>query len=877
MGEVYRARDVKLGRDVALKVLPETFADDSERMARFRREARLLASVNHPNVAAIYGLEESSDNAALVLELVDGETLAQRLARGALPVPEALRLALQIAEALEAAHEKAIAHRDLKPANVKITPEGNVKVLDFGLAKAVESAPDVASSADSPTLDITQSRPGVILGTPAYMSPEQANGLHADTRSDIFSFGSVLYEMLAGQQAFAGHTMSEAVASVLAREPDFSRLPENLNHRALLLLRRCLAKNPKRRWQASGDLRMELETLLSESGGPSEESQSPPRKLSWKRAIPAVAAGFLCAGIASIAVWNLKPAPPKPVTMPFPLPLPEVQLLNLDRKAIDISPDGKQLAYVAGRRLYLKPMGVLQSTPIPETDDVANPTFSPDSRSLAFWSRAERTLKRVALNGGAPQVLSQPAQLDLPYGIGWGPNDDVVVGQGAKGIVRISNDGKVETLIAVKDGELAAMPQILPGGTAVLFVIADASITTVDRWNKARIVVQSLKPGSTPQTVIQNGSNARYIPTGHIVYGYAGTLQAAPFDLKRLKAGSPVTVVSDVRDTTFPTISYSQFSVSDNGSLAYVAGKAPSVAPRRLARVDLKGNSEWLDLPPGPYSTPRLSPDGKRLAFARDDGRNADIYVYELTGPGQQPRQLTDKGRNLRPIWSGDGERILYQSDRDGNRAIFWQRADGTGPAEPLTIPKPGLIHRPCSWTSSDQKTFVFIQTSEAPMPLGELFTFSFLSREPTLLIDKPKSNEDGCAFSRDGRWMAYHSDEGGSGYHIYVRSVETGDTFKISKGGIYPIWSPTESRLFYWSLPEGYASVDIQTEPFASRNFQQLPFAGFHVLTGDYDIFPTGDRFIMMTAPENTSSEPTELRIVVNWFDALLQSVTGK
>src|SRR5215510_2838839 len=475
MGEVYRARDLKLKREVAIKILPEEFSRDTDRTSRFQREAELLASLNHPNIAAIYDVEEANGSCYLVLELVEGDTLAERLCRGPLPVGEALHIAKSICEALEAAHEKGVIHRDLKPANVKVTLDGKVKVLDFGLAKALEATPVSATMSNSPTLSLAATNVGVILGTAAYMSPEQARGRSADQRSDVFSFGCVLYEMLAGRQAFQGEEVSDVLASVLKTEPDLTLFPPNLNSRIRELLRRCLEKNPKARWHAIADVRVEIEAILADPRGAAmdERHDAAAPKPVWRRALPLVVAVIVTAAITGTAVWNFKPAQPLTVTR-FPITLGEGQrFVFTSRPVLAISSDGTQIVYEADRRLYHRSMSELDARLIPGSETfmaAGNPIFSPDGRSIAFWAASDQTLKRMAVTGGAAVTIC-PA--DATYGMSWSTDGTIVFGQGAKGIMRVSaNGGKPEQLVSLKPGELAYGPQLLPGGKDLLFTLA---------------------------------------------------------------------------------------------------------------------------------------------------------------------------------------------------------------------------------------------------------------------------------------------------------------------------------------------------------------------------------------------------------------------
>src|SRR5215467_13664206 len=508
MGEVYRARDTKLNRDVALKILPAAFTVAGDRIARFRREAQVLASLNHPNIATIYGFEDSGSPHALVLELVEGPTLADRIAMGPMSLDEALPIAKQIAEALEAAHERGIIHRDLKPANVKTTPDGQVKVLDFGLARMGADTSGLGSdpmrpAADllthSPTLSVMATRAGVILGTAAYMSPEQAQGLPADPRSDVFSFGSVIYEMLTGRQAFRGDSAPAILAAVLIGAPDLLAIPANLNARLVDLVRRCLEKNPKQRWQAVGDLRMELETIVAAPhAGPAVSIVTAPL---WKRLIP-VGAAILLTGVATSGIWwRLRPEPPAPIVTRFTFTLGDGQVFtNIGRRVVDISPDGTKVVYSANSRLYIRAVGELDAVPIPgsesSTSGVAHPVFSPDGRWIAFFSTSDRALKKISSAGGTAITLCPAGNV---FGMSWDASG-ILFGQSVgqfvttTGILRVSpNGGRPEQLVTVKQGEVADDPQLLPDHETLLFTLAKGN--TREAWDSAQIVAQSLKSG----------------------------------------------------------------------------------------------------------------------------------------------------------------------------------------------------------------------------------------------------------------------------------------------------------------------------------------------------------------------------------------------
>ncbi|HEY1336707.1 MAG TPA: protein kinase, partial [Bryobacteraceae bacterium] len=626
MGEVYRATDTKLGREVAVKVVPEIFVQDADRMARFAREAQVLASLNHPNIAAIYGVEDR----ALIIELVEGPTLEQRVAQGPIPVEEALPLALQIAEALEYAHERGVIHRDLKPANIKLAPDGRVKVLDFGLAKALASDPAAGDPASSPTLTMRATLAGVIMGTAGYMAPEQARGQNVDRRADIWAFGVVLYEMLCGRQAFTGDTVTDVLASVVKEELKLDGIPAGVRP----VVERCLQKDFRKRWQAIGDARLEIERVLADPhgrGSPTASAPPPAPVPFWKRALVPAGAAVAAAAITGTVLWNLRPSAPAAPVARFILPLPKDQrFTNTGRALVAISPDGTNVAYVANRQLYLHALSETGAHSIPGTllegRGVLNPVFSPDGRWLAFWSLGDGTFKKIAITGGAAVTLCAATN---PYGASWGA-DGIVFAQSDQGIMRVSaNGGKPEVLVRIRDGESLAAPEALPGGH-ILFSSAPAT-GGAGRWEKAKITVQPA--GSTQRkTVLDGGTHARYLSSGRLMYALNGSLFAVPFDLKRLETtGGPVPVIEGVRRGAGTGLA--QFDFSIGGSLVYVPGPVAAVANDNiLGIIARKGAVEVLKVPRGQYGYPRVSRDGKRIAFELTDNKETNIWIYELSG-----------------------------------------------------------------------------------------------------------------------------------------------------------------------------------------------------------------------------------------------------
>jgi len=880
MGEVYRGRDTKLGREVAIKVILGVFAADPDRVARFEREAKVLASLNHPHIASLYGMEQSGAQHFLVMELVEGQTLAERLLRDPLPVEETLAIALQIADALEGAHEKGIVHRDLKPANVKLTPDDRVKLLDFGLAKAMETDAVAANVANSPTLSMMASQAGVILGTAAYMSPEQAKGFPADHRSDIFAFGVVVYEMLTGRQPFLGETAPDVLASVLVREADMTRLPADVNPRLTELVRRCLEKQPKRRWQAIGDVRAELEAVaLAPWMLPGDAH---PRLPLWKRALPAVMSAIVIGTMAAAAAWYLKPFPAAPVSLVarFSIAIPPEEHFGVGgRPVLAIAPDGSQFVYIAGQRLYLRRLSETAAQPVAGSETLRglnSPAFSPDGRSVAYFANDEQQLKRIDVSGGAPVPLGPATN---PFGISWSAGG-ILFAQSepnARGILRISANGdKREHLVTINDSETAGGPQMLPDGETVLFALATG--VDADRWDKAKVVAQSIGTGAR-KILVDGGSEPRYVSTGHLLYMVAGTVYAVAFNPRSLEVGPGRTPVIEGVRRSAGQLAAAHWAVSANGSLIYVAGGVGrELSPVTLGIVDRQGAVTPIGIPAGPYFTPRASPDGTRIAFGSDDGKDAFIAVYDLSG-ARVMRRVTFSGHNRFPVWSPDSKRIAFQSDRNGDRAIFSQAADGTGTAERLTKPAAGESHVPDSW-SSDGAMLLF----DVDKDLDTLLWTLSLKNRTTAKIEGVLSGAPTSAvFSPDGRWIAYTAMENRR-THFYVQPFPpTGEKYQLTDTtaetlNYHPTWSLDGKtlKLNYLDRSAGFEAVSITTQGgFGFGNPVELkrPFQGVGVLgRRSYDmmaggavvaLFSTGD-----TAPARVA--PTGIEIVLNWFEDL-------
>jgi len=903
MGQVFRARDTKLNRDVALKVLPDSFASDPERLARFTREAQTLASLNHPNIAHIHGLEESGGVRALVMELVEGDDLSQRIARGAIPIDEALPIAKQIAEALEAAHEQGIVHRDLKPANIKVRPDGTVKVLDFGLAKAMEPA---AGSSPSMSMAPTITTPalmtgaGMILGTAAYMAPEQARGKPVDRRVDVWAFGCVLFEMLSGKQAFAGETVSDIIAAILTGEPEWTVMPATTPAPLVKLLRRCLEKDRKRRLRDIGDALHELDEALvpgaaiRPAGSDAMSAvRPPPAATRWLRPALALAGVVIACALAGVFAWRMKPAPAVTVTR-FVLTLPpDRQFTGTLGRMFELSGDGTRLVYVANNRLYARATSESDARPIAGTDalvvrSVVTFAVSPDGQSIAYLS--DGALKKIPLNGGAATTI---CPLDTASGLTWGPAGILFVAPG--GIMRVSPDGGTpERIAAVADKmESVQGPQMLPDGHTLLYSVADAA-GDVSRWDKADIVVQSV-PGGERRTVIHGGSNARYVATGHLVYAVGGNLLAVPFDAATQQVAlAPVAVLEGVRRALSTQIA--QFSISDTGSLVYVPGPAGQAVSRRyqLVAVSFDGEARALPVPDGPYEFPRFSPDGTRIAFDTDDGTDANIWVYELSG-ARAMRRLTFGGRNRHPVWSRDGRWITFQSDRQGDLGLFRQQADGTGAAERLTKADAKTAHVPQSWSPSGEyllytlnKGGVLGEWTGAQNP-GMSSTLELLAlkdlKTTAFAVVQTSDRAVNAEFSPDGAWVAY--DSGNRPTAVYAQPFPpTGAVYQLSKDddGHHPWWSHDGRELFYVPGPDGLVRVSVTTRPsFSVGGPTAIPRGRFieaPVTSRNIDTSPDGKTIIGVAAAGQVASSNanvSEMQVVLNWLEELKRLVPKK
>ena len=890
MGEVYRARDTKLGRDVAIKLLPAELSRDQDRLARFRREAQILASLNHPNIGAIYDLKAESDQQFLVLELVEGETLADRLRRGALQLREALEIGKQIASALEAAHQKGVLHRDLKPSNVQLTAEGVAKALDFGLAKVITS--EVTGSSAATMVSPAQTRVGLIMGTAAYMSPEQARGHELDERTDLWAFGCVLYECLTGKLAFAGDDVTETLAAVLKSDPDWSSLPSGTPAVIRSLLRQCLAKPRNQRLRDARAARLMIEdTLAAPAELPPASAETPVER---RPARVAIAAAIVAAVLSGAAVWAVKAFAPSATSATASAPVVRARIdvaegqrlssiLALDelpislqrpsRPAIAFSPDGTRLAYTAGdgkvTHLYVRRLDQTRAAVIAGTEGAALPFFSPDGASVGFFVGTE--MKRVAVDGGEVRTISaSPRELLVPGPAVWTEDDRLLIAND-KIYEMPASGGQLTPLTQLEGDEiLHAYPHLLPGRRGLLYNVLTRSHATVPSdW---AIVVQPLDGGER-RVLIDRGSDPVYLPTGHLVFARHGALLAAPFDATSLKlTGAPTVVIENIMQAEGGgngslNSGTAQFTVSRTGSLAYVPGGIyPDTGLVRLVWVDLEGKATDLGLPTASYLFPRVSPDGKRLSYCVGRFGDRQVWVYDLTlGIATA---LTKSGEHQGVNWSPDGTRLTFFRPDLDNR-MFTVPVDGG--AEPQPIGE-GLRGYPLSWSRDDVLAF---------LPLDS----SGLSTVRLDGVSKPEPFADGqtffATFSPDGKWLAYALIEAGRP-EVYVSPYPGRiPKYRISPaGGFFPVWSPDGKQLFFQeSLDAGGRTwkqmvVDVTTAPAFTQSRPRELF------TGDYgptfperstDIAPDGRRFIMIVGADMPANEPvTSIQLVLNWFSEL-------
>jgi len=867
MGEVYRARDARLNREVALKVLPDSLTDDPDRLARFAREAQVLASLNHPHIAAIYGLEEAGRTRALVLELVEGPTLADRILKGALALDEALPVARQIAEALEAAHEQGIVHRDLKPANIKVRPDGTVKVLDFGLAKALDPAsaslPDLSMS---PTLTARATQAGMLLGTAAYMAPEQAKGKTVDKRADIWAFGAVLFEMLTGRRLYMAETISEILAAVILKEPELQELPGPTPPAIRHLLARCLDKDPKHRLRDIGEARLVLAD--PEAGSPTEKAAAPSRAAAPRWLIGLAAALAIALGSTLYLLLRAPRAAERPVARyDVRMPLNSTPSLN-SRPAVALSPDGTTLAFVASRegvaRLYLRKRDEGEAHAVPGTEGASNPAFSPNGRQLAFF--AESQLKRVDVDG-APLAMGP---VNDARGVAWLDDATLVYSPEAIGpLVMLSTGGgeplPLTTLDLQNDERSHRWPEVLPGGKAVLFTVGLAS--SPDNYDASTIdaVIVATKER---RRILAGSSMVRYVPPGYLLFARAGTLYAVRFDPEQLAVrGAPVPVVQGVSGDS-PT-GAAHYSGVGGGSLAYIPGSRQA-GLRRLVWSDRGGKTQPIDVPPAQYNDLRLSPDGTRVALIQGSTGSGDVWVYHF---GRKTlTRLTFSGDCGTPAWSRDGASIVYATIDAPRRRTTLRRipADGSRQPEEVTT----VASRAYLGTIAPDGESILLAYANLTSPGKTDIKRVALRKdaEPTD-ISATLFDDYTPSFSPDGRFVAYQSDET-SRDEVYVRDASgAGGRWQIStEGGEEPVWSPDGRELFYRNDVR-LMVVPIQTRGAFEAGKPEVLFEGVYRMRSDtnvsYDIDPKAQRFLMVRPVEDVDTN-AGIRIVLNWVDEL-------
>ena len=889
MGEVYRARDTKLGRDVAIKILPTAVTNDPDRLARFQREAQVLAALNHPNIAAIHHVEETSDGPALVMELVDGDTVADRISQGPILLDEALPIAKQIAEALEAAHGQGIIHRDLKPANIKVRPDGTVKVLDFGLAKLTESVGNgqtVGGASLSPTITSPAliSGVGVLLGTAAYMSPEQAKGKPADKRSDIWAFGCVLYEMLTRKRAFDGDEVSETLASVLAREPDWTVLPNTVAPAIRALLRRCLEKDRRKRVADISTARFAIdEAGALGTAASADETIVQPRidaavatalaqlrrgvrvRLALTGAIVALVVG---ASVGAAVWYGMRPTPPRVVQFTIATTPATALTINGADGDLAITPDGSRVVYAGnnGTELFVRSLDALEPVSLYKGLPRA-PFVSPDGQWIGFIDNLN-TLKKVAITGGPAVTV---ALLDgASRGAVWMPDDTIVFATaGGSGLQQVTAGGGPVKVLTRPDrarGETVHVwPEALPGRRAVIFTIG----STGGGVDATQIAVLDLQT-QAQTVVVRGGVHAHYVASGHLVYGAGGTLHAIAFDPVTMKTrGTPVPVVPDVAAIAAGNV---DAVVANDGTLAYVRGTGPGAAQRTLVWVDRQGPEMAIAAPPRSYVYPRISPDGGRIVVYAAE-QMLDLWVWDVVRLTLTRLTFTP-GIDSYPVWTPDGRRLLWASDREGGRNLYAQAADGTGAVERLTT-SPNLQN--ATAVTPDGTRLIFTET--APQTGDDVMQVSVTGTHTvTPLVRTPAAERNGIV-SPDGRWLAYEASDSGS-VEIYVRpypDVASGRWQVSTGGGERPLWSRDGRELFYVSPTAALMRVGVERAASWAATTPTMLLKDGSVMTPgnnlgrNYDISKDGQRFLTVR-PVKASDAPPPQMVVVQHFDQELK-----
>jgi Tol biopolymer transport system component len=867
MGVVYRARDTRLQRDVALKVLLPSIADHPDRLARFGREARVLASLNHPHIAHIYGIEDADGVRAIVMEFVAGSTLADRIAQGPIPPAEALPIARQVAEALESAHELGVVHRDLKPANVKVRDDGTVKVLDFGLAKALDTG---ATRDDTllppPTSAQTMTMPGVVLGTIPYMAPEQVSGKPADRRADIWALGCVLFEMLSGTRAFAGNDADTMVA-VLSKEPNWDALPPSASAIHPLLVR-CLRKDPRQRLQAIGDVRIHLDELMAGGSGSYPAAfRKPSRARLAAMLLAGLAAGAAVAGVAS---WTFRPAVDTPAVQ-FDVSPPEDHAFGLSPIVMSISPDGRTLAFHANSReggssYWVRPLEARVARKLPGTDGLVTPRWSSDSRFLIFL--ADGKLKKIDVSNGVIQTLTEEGSAQSP---GASAAAGVILFRLGRGnVFQVPASGGASTPVTTLDQSRSEvthdLPQLLPDGRHFIYH-AQSTRAEYD----GIIYAGSLdSPGVTP--ILTSDSQAVYAPPGYLLYMRSNTLVAHPFDVKSLRlTGEPVPVVDKVDYNNLTR--RGAFSVSNTGTLAY-----RSPAETQLVWFDRSGRALESIAPLARYGNPALSPDEQRVAVDRVDPETGtrDIWLFDLARSGRS-RLTVDAAQDQQPIWSADGQRLIFMSNRGGQTGFYVKSVIGAGQEERVA----GSVveaSSPDEWTRDGQSLIYSAAMNGFTAAIGGDGPSLTLFEAPLSGNSKPVQIMPGVTpasqaqQSPDGQWLAYVSREAGRA-DVYVRRYrsDSGQRLISPNGGVEPRWRRDGRELFYLALDQTLMSVPITADDRTFEPGQPTPLFATRMLgfqgtntRNQYVVTADGQRFLINQPPQGTNSSP--ISIIVNW-----------
>jgi serine/threonine protein kinase/Tol biopolymer transport system component len=860
MGEVYKARDMRLERTVAIKVMPPSLAGDPDLRSRFEREARSISALNHPHICTLYEFASFEGNDFIVLEYIEGETLASRLEKGALKPDDALQIGLQIAEALDAAHQRGIIHRDLKPGNIMLTKTG-AKLLDFGLAK-LRAEFSASKGEQLPSRTITATAKGAIIGTLQYMAPEQLEGKDIDSRVDIFAFGAILYEMLTGRRAFEGKSSASVIAAILEREPTpVSSLIPMVPPYVDRIINTCLAKEPEKRWQTASELQHVLRWTGQEAqtAAGTDMTRIKRPRLIWLYRAAACAALLGLGFLAGSRIFH-RPAETKRPQIAQQLsillqdkePLAPVgeAPLGIGRPALALAPDGSKLVYVGEHgdetALYLRPLDSQNSRALPGTDGAFNPFFSPDGLWVGFFSGNQ--LKKTSVASGQPVTLCEAINA---HGATWADDGNIYfASKEGLSLSRISSEGGLPEIVAAADaGKGIArirLPQCLPGGRGILFSDGMLSLAT-----------HELK-------FLNGVVNPRYLSTGHLLYSAPGVLMAAPFDLERLEiTGAPLPVLDGIRTETYGA---AQYAVSRDGLLVFLPGQ--SAAFSRPAWVDRDGRLETLPFRPERYGSSRISPDGTKLAISIL-GATDHVWIFDLVGKGEPQRFSTEENEH-HPVWTPDGTRLAFSGLENGNQNVFWRPADRSQERERLAQKKDSMLS-PDSWSPDGQRLAITEQT-----PGGwDVSILNLKTRELQPFL-ATRFNEWGAAFSPDGRWIAYTSDESGQ-YEVYVQTwPPTGRKWQVSKtagGNEEPVWSNDGRELFYRN-GRRWMSVPISTSPAFSAGAPRLLFQGDYLnVSGlEYGVSPDGKRFLVLQSAD--TSRPTELRVVVNWFEELKRLV---